>query len=120
MGATTFVSTIPMEEHPRVEDAFAAAVRGALYDHGHGGYSGSIAEKPGFELFDVDCSMDLDDFIGALTESRPGKVLDEVYEMAGEVHGHGDRIVEVFDSKWGPAVAFEYLGLWVFCGWASC
>jgi hypothetical protein len=120
MGATTFVTKIPMDEFPSVEDAFREATRLALHDFGHDGYSGSIAEKSGFELFDVDCSMDLDDFIEALEGSRPGKVLDEVYEMAGEVYGHGDRIVEVFDSKWGPAVAFEYLGEWVFCGWASC
>lgn len=120
MGASEFIVTIPIEDYPAPEIAFQQARDDAFWENGHGGYTGTIAEKPGFVLFDVDCSMSIDEFVDALASSRPGKVLDEVYEMAGEVYGHGDRIVEIYNDKWGPAVCFELEGRWVFCGLASC
>lgn len=32
-------------------DAFAAARESAAWEHGHGGYTGTLAEKPGFVMF---------------------------------------------------------------------
>lgn len=32
------------------EALFAALVEKAFYDHGHGGYTGTICEKPGFDI----------------------------------------------------------------------
>ncbi len=50
MGATNFMDR---RTAPTVKEAFYEAVQQALYDHGHSGYSGTIAEKPGYVVFDV-------------------------------------------------------------------
>jgi len=47
MGATTFTHFQPGQN---AGAAFAEAVGQALYNHGHDGYTGTIAEKPGFQL----------------------------------------------------------------------
>jgi hypothetical protein len=50
MGATDFMT----EATGRTPDeAYRSAVDDARYWHGHGGYSGSIAEKDGYELWAV-------------------------------------------------------------------
>ena len=120
MGAVVFVHRVPVSLCSSPGLAFHHAIEEAGAEVGFDGYSGTIVEKHDYVLFDVDSSMSIDDFVHALTRSRPGKVVDEVYEMAGEAFGHGDRIVEIFDDKWGPAVCFELDGCWVFTGWASC
>ena len=48
MGATTFI-TVGWGRGAR--EAFNAAVEHAQYEHGHGGYSGTIAEKHSFTLY---------------------------------------------------------------------
>ena len=50
MGATNFIDKVSA---PTVKDAFHHAVEEALHWHGHGGYTGTIAEKPGYIVFDV-------------------------------------------------------------------
>ena len=50
MGATTF-SQIGLGKTPR--EAFNQAQDQAGWEHGHGGYSGTIVEKPGFVLFQI-------------------------------------------------------------------
>ena len=50
MGATTF-SHIAYGKTAR--EAFAQAQDQAGWEHGHGGYSGTIVEKPGFVLFEI-------------------------------------------------------------------
>lgn len=47
MGSTTFY-TLAHGKTPN--DAFRAAREQACYEHGHGGYSGTIAEKDGFTV----------------------------------------------------------------------
>lgn len=50
MGATSFF-TRATGNSPT--EAYNEAVREARYEHGHGGYSGTIAEKSGYALFNV-------------------------------------------------------------------
>lgn len=50
MGATTF-STFALGKNAR--EAFRQAQEHARYEYGHGGYTGTIAEKPGFVLFEI-------------------------------------------------------------------
>jgi hypothetical protein len=47
MGATNFTHFQPGQN---ADAAFAEAVSQALYDNAHGGYTGTIAEKSGFQL----------------------------------------------------------------------
>lgn len=81
---------------------FSSAVAQAQYDHGHSGYSGTIAEKPGFEMRN-----------GGTAMTRA-----EAYKFAGE-----DGME---NEKWGDAYAVpvkaddseEIIGF-LFYGWAS-
>ena len=82
--------------------AFAEAVSQALYDHGHNGYTGTIVEKPGYQLRNGGKPM-----TGAEAEAFASKDEEE-------------------NEKWGPAFALairkddsaEIIG-YLFYGWAS-
>ena len=50
MGATSFF-TRATGNSPT--EAYNEAVREALYERGHGGYTGTIAEKSGYALFNI-------------------------------------------------------------------
>lgn len=65
MGGMQFTQ---IAEGKDARDAFDAAVEQARYDHGHAGYTGTIAEKPGF--FIVHSAPMDDDAAHALAESR--------------------------------------------------
>jgi len=78
--------------------AFNRAVENALYEHGHGGYTGTIAEKDSF------IEIELPEGIDPVTEAN--HMIDE----------DDDRV----SDKWGPAGVFA-LGddRYLFFGWAS-
>ena len=80
-------------------DAFTNARQEALYDFGHAGYTGTIAEKRDFTVI-------------SLKEGRgPREYADELIDNSDE------RI----DNKWGPAGCFDLGGgRYFFFGWASC
>lgn len=80
------------------EKAFHSAVSEAAYDHGHSGYTGTIAEKDSFVMI-------------PLPEG------EDPYEYAEELIGDGDVRI---DNKWGPAGCID-MGdnNYLFFGWAS-
>lgn len=82
MGSTEFFQTA---RGKTAEEAFWAAVGDAQYDHGHSGYTGTIAEKTGFEM--VECPVDYDprDYAEKLLEDRNSE----------------------FSNKWGAAGCIE-------------
>lgn len=94
MGASQF---IVYEVGDTAKDAFNNAVAEAQYDHGHSGYSGTIAEKDSF------------------TE------VPKPTTFSGDWEVHDDPLLEMqFDDKWGPAGCFKVKeGQWCFFGWAS-
>ena len=100
MGAEAFTH-ISHTESGKVDDAFRAAQDQARYDHGHSGYTGTIAEKGEWTIVQGS-KLALDKAIG-LAE----KLLDE----------DDPRVTD----KWGPAGAIPIDdGGWLFFGWASC
>ncbi len=130
MGAAQF-SSFALGKNAKV--AFARARREAAYWHGHGGYTGTIAEKPGFV------------FAGQVN-SRHLDRLEQYFYMAGSrqmskipnsIKPTIKKHMETYDDKWGPAVCFEVTGkrkaeikeamgrkgthdkVYVFLGWAS-
>jgi hypothetical protein len=123
MGATTFQNTVTAGT---AAEAFNRAHEDALWEHGHGGYSGTIAEKGGYVEFPLPSGVTADEFARALNESYPywdGQV--EVKPTDPEWAARYPRwreAVRVFDDKWGPCVAFpgDKPGTWVLTGWASC
>jgi len=95
MGAEQFFTKA---EGKNAQEAFKLAVSQAQYDHGHSGYTGTIAEKNEFVMI-------------PLPEGR------EAEPYADELMNTLD---ERIDSKWGPAGCFEVApGQYAFFGWAS-
>ena len=78
MGSDTFFM---VRSGKSARDAFKTACEDALYEHGHGGYTGTIAEKDSFQM--IDCPKDVK------PKDYAEKLIDE-----------GDPRV---DDKWGPA-----------------
>lgn len=68
MGATTF-ETYSLGKTP--QEAWNRATEEACYYHGHGGYTGTVAEKPGFVLFKIPPGSRL----------TPEKFVSLMYEM---------------------------------------
>ena len=78
--------------------AFSAAVKDARYYHGHGGYTGTIAEKDSFVEIKVPEAVDPIEYAWSLIEKEDSRV----------------------DDKWGPAGGVKIAeGKWYFFGWAS-
>lgn len=80
------------------DKAFVAAREQALYDYGHRGYTGTIAEKSSFTMIQ----------------------LPEGYDPVKYAYELIDKCDSRIDDKWGPAGCIkinqeEYL----FFGWAS-
>lgn len=96
MGATTF-RTVGIG--PDVGDVFRELVRRAQYEHGHAGYTGTIAEKSGYRQYAVPPTMTAQAFITEI----------ESYDPRPD-HPHAaliQRAHEDYDDKWGPAVGVE-------------
>jgi hypothetical protein len=95
-----------------MQDAFDRLVREARHDHGHGGYTGTIAEKTAVRELDMP---------GHWLEHVDTRRLDE--EQAEEF-ADACREVVPYD-KWGPADGFEIKRAedgtrrWAFFGDAS-
>lgn len=97
MGAMPFYGTVG--EGKTVHDAFVNAVEQAAYWNGHGGYTGTIAEKDSWI-----------EFPGVFT-------YDEAEELAAKLIEDDDPRIS---DKWGPAGALQLTdGAWWFFGWAS-
>jgi hypothetical protein len=93
-----------------VDAAFRECVENARYEDGHGGYTGTIAEKSEYVIWH-----------GAPT-TEGALVLLRTWCSSGAVPaGVPVDIYRAYDDKWGPAVAVadDVTGGWVFCGWAS-
>ncbi|MDF3130376.1 hypothetical protein P0Y35_14310 [Kiritimatiellaeota bacterium B1221] len=95
MGASPFITTA---HGKTVQRAFNDAVESASFKEGHGGYTGSIAEKNSFVRIPLPKGV------------KP-------YEEANRLIEEDDKRIS---DKWGPAGVFE-LGKdrWLFFGWAS-
>lgn len=135
MGAAQF-STFATGKTP--EAAFSAAVSSAQYEHGHGGYSGTIAEKHVFQMFTPPPGIAALDFARWARESEPsgsGRVPEEV---PSQHKAAVLRAAQISDDKYGPAAAVEIKGeelvalkakypkrfpegtrVFLFFGWAS-
>ena len=110
MGAEQFYSTAKGKT-PR--DAFKSAHADACYEYGHGGYSGTLAEKGGYTM-----SNKPDDISG----SKWSDMVDEFDEEDKDQAHYRElkRDFEVYDDKWGDALCIENGDdEYIFCGWAS-
>lgn len=103
MGADSF--RITHSRGKTAKEAFAAAREEAQYEHGHGGYSGTIAEKHSFTVIPLP------------------KDTDPMLEVERLIDEDDERI----QDKWGPAGCIDLgkdpvhpaLRRYLFFGWAS-
>lgn len=96
MGATTF-ETLARGKDAR--EAFTSACQAARHEYGHGGYTGTIAEKHSYVM------------VATGLERGPA------IELARKLMDAGDRRI---NDKWGPAGCIKLTdGSFLFFGWAS-
>lgn len=97
MGACDFIN---LAKGKSATEAFNNTVGEAQWGNGHGGYTGTIAEKHDFKIF--------------ATHGRSRKELIEAAQDYEELEKLG------LDDKWGPAGCFELgNGEFLFFGTAS-
>lgn len=96
MGATTFCTE---QEGSSADAAFHLAIKEAQHEFGHGGYSGTVAEKHEYVM------------VRPLANESNDEAVDRILD--GENHPVCD--------KWGPAGCIRVSeGKYLFFGWASC
>ena len=81
MGGSDFYEQYVGTKSPA--EAFKELVDDAIYEYGHGGYSGTIKEKDGYTVLNVPSGADIQDFINDNLEAN---------------------------DKWGPAFCVELKG----------
>jgi len=95
MGADTFFNHA---KGKTANEAFKSIVEDAQYEHGHGGYTGTIAEKGSFVMINLPKGQDAREYANKLIEDNDPRV----------------------DDKWGPAGCIKVKdGEFLFFGWAS-
>jgi len=91
MGATDFITTTLGKNE---QDAFKVAKTEACYRHGHEGYTGTIAEKTGFRVFECPKFVSVDQMLRwANGDKAPAKHADLARRMN-----------DLFEDKWNDAI----------------
>lgn len=139
MGASEFRTR---GQGKTVREAYRAAVDDARYEHGHGGYTGTVAEKDGFREFTLPADVPLDLFIAWVEDNDVLVPCAKDDPKWASRQGHGEnektfkwapappipaayaglvkRVQATYEDKWGPAVALKVAeGEWLFLGMAS-
>ncbi len=109
MGAATFRDSGTGKS---AKEVFHELKEEAAYEFGHGGYTGTIAEKHSFREFTPPKGMSVQEFINAIEDYD-----DE--EDNKDVPSEVKRAWAVYDDKWGPAVCVKDGDRYIFFGWAS-
>lgn len=123
MGAAFFTNTNTY--HPDdLSKAFRQEVEGALYDYGHRGYTGTIAEKHDVvevgEAETFEAARELVNEWEAWEFDGGSKWDSEKQEYVETPKPKANPLPWATDDKWGPANAIRVPGEgWLFFGWAS-
>ena len=105
--------------------AFDRLVEKAQWEHGHGGYSGTIAEKHSMVEFQRPKGMRRATVIQLISDlGRIGFDDDGNAETATVQAKYPKlpiaKMFEVYDDKWGASLGIELkTGEYLFAGWAS-
>lgn len=100
MGATDFVEVIVGTDLAR---AYHDAVERAAWEYGHGGYTGTIAEKPGY--------VDLGPLPEGITyEELHARLTDMVRRDLATASPWVRKAWMVHREKWGPSLVVEVTG----------
>jgi hypothetical protein len=114
MGATNFATAA---DGATVSEAFQTARTEAQYEYGHGGYTGTIAEKGSYRVFQLPAGLEAREAAMMLVNYGWDEFTDANIRAVWPSIAEAAR---TFDDKWGPAVALQAGPTsWVFCGMAS-
>jgi hypothetical protein len=117
MGATEFFISAG-GEGVSVGDAFHEARDQAAYDHGHAGYTGTIAEKDSYVYLHCPQGMTPREFAGAIAMMDNGMI--EIEPLTKDQQEAVDKAIPYYNDKWGPALAVALgNGKYLFFGIAS-
>ena len=110
MGAQQFFDTAKGKT-PR--DAFKNAHDDACYEYGHGGYSGTLAEKGGHTMSNKPDGISGSDWADMVDEFLVEDTDQEHYQQL-------KKDSKVYEDKWGDALCIKNGdGDYIFCGCAS-
>lgn len=112
MGSTTFYD---YGWGKTAEQAFEKLTEEATYENGHGGYTGTIAEKNSFIMISLPVGQNPDDY--------SEKLIDEEDERVADTWGDAGCIIvpEIFYNERNKEYALKHKDekLYLFFGWAS-
>lgn len=89
MGASTFMTRA---RGRNAGEAFSVAVSNAKHNHGHGGYTGTIAEKNRFILIDVPKGADPRKLAQQLLDDDDPRILDKYGPAGCVLMGNGEYL----------------------------
>lgn len=113
MGATNFSTHVRVAKTVSTEDAFRDTREGAQFEYGHGGYTGSMAEKNSLTV------------LATVATKEQADLIEYGIMHADPLPIYSEQAVESLTDKWGPANAVRYSidkttdGI-LFFGFASC
>lgn len=121
MGAQPFATK---QRAKTIAAAFQNARTIALHTYGHGGYTGTIAEKGDFTELKVPNELTADAFVERAMNWGHVPCLTT---FSADAERTIEQASKIADDKWGPAVAIEIPGSlqpdgtreFAFFGWAS-
>jgi hypothetical protein len=109
MGADSFYNQV---KGANASKLFSGEVQNAKYEHGNGGYTGTIAEKSGYTMSRKPK--------GVKAESWYNRVEDFDSDDKTQKHYHElKHDYNVLEDKWGDALCIPITGGFIFCGCAS-
>jgi len=118
MGATNYIT---VARGKNAKEAFESAVANAQWEHGHGGYTGTIAEKGSFVLFQRPKGVRLatvKKVVHAMTTYWDEKTMAQLEKKYPKFQVR--QMARVWDDKWGPSACMELKPkVYIFFGMAS-
>ena len=117
MGATNYTT---VARGKNAKEAFESAVANAQWQHGHGGYTGTIAEKHSFVEFQRPKGVRLTTVKQVVYGMTWGD--KEITKLEKKYPKFPVRqMARVWDDKWGPSACMELKPTtYIFFGMASC
>jgi len=101
------------------DEAFARAVEEAEWRHGKAGYTGTIAEKPGYTVIPEEehKNRDKEKYAGQLMADCDPRV-DDKWGSAGAINLSGTQAANEYRERKG--LKGKHGSVWLFFGVASC
>ena len=109
MGAESFYNTA---KGTNASKAFKDTHEEACYENGHGGYTGTIAEKGGYTMSRKPKGVRADKWHDKVEDFNPEDTKQKHYSELKHDY-------DVYEDKWGDALCIPMTGGFLFCGCAS-